>query len=70
MNELKNYHDLKRAQYRGLQNTQMQAFFAAIAINIKRLVFFVSLKYRVIVIVFRSYFSTGHTHLRTRIKRP
>ena len=22
MNELKNYHDLKRAQYRGLKNTQ------------------------------------------------
>ena len=26
MNELKNYHDLKRAQYRGLQNTQIQAY--------------------------------------------
>ncbi len=23
MNELKNYHDLKRAQYRGLENTQL-----------------------------------------------
>ncbi|MFA5880460.1 MAG: IS1182 family transposase [Candidatus Margulisiibacteriota bacterium] len=41
MNELKNYHDLKRAQYRGLQNTQIQAYFAAIALNIKRLVFFI-----------------------------
>jgi hypothetical protein len=40
MNELKNYHDLKRAQYRGLKNTQIQAYFAAIALNIKRLVFF------------------------------
>jgi len=40
MNELKNYHDLKRAQYRGLQNTQIQAYLAAIALNIKRLVFF------------------------------
>lgn len=59
MNELKNYHDLKRAQYRGLQNTQMQAFFAAIAINIKRLVFFVLFNYRLIVIIIRSYFSTG-----------
>lgn len=39
MNELKNYHDLKRAQYRGLENTQIQAYFAAMAINIKRLVF-------------------------------
>lgn len=41
MNELKNYHDLKRAQYRGLQNTQIQAYFAAMALNIKRLVFFI-----------------------------
>ena len=40
MNELKNYHDLKRAQYRGLENTQIQAYFAAMALNIKRLVFF------------------------------
>ena len=39
--ELKNYHDLKRAQYRGLQNTQIQAYFAAMALNIKRLVFFI-----------------------------
>ncbi|HHF7374205.1 TPA: transposase [Legionella bozemanae] len=31
MNELKNYHDLKRAQYRGLENTQIQAYFAAMA---------------------------------------
>ncbi|HHF7375615.1 transposase [Legionella bozemanae] len=41
MNELKNYHDLKRAQYRGSENTQIQAYFAAMALNIKRLVFFV-----------------------------
>ena len=41
MNELKNYHDLKRAQYRGLKNPQIQAYFAAIALNIKRLVFFI-----------------------------
>ena len=43
MNELKNYHDLKRAQYRGIHNVQIQAYFAAIAINIKRLIFFVIL---------------------------
>ncbi|GAN28253.1 transposase DDE domain protein [Legionella pneumophila] len=41
MNELKNYHDLKRAQYRGLDNTQIQAYFSAMALNIKRLVFFI-----------------------------
>ena len=40
MNELKNYPDLKHTQYRGLQNTQIQAYFAAMALNIKRLVFF------------------------------
>ncbi|WP_176695273.1 transposase [Legionella massiliensis] len=44
MNELKNYHDLKRAQYRGLENTQIQAYFAAIALNIKKLVFFILCK--------------------------
>lgn len=52
MNELKNYHDLKRAQYRGLKNTQIQAYFAAIALNIKRLVFFYHsiLRYQVLFI--------------------
>lgn len=40
MNELKNYHDLKRAQYRGLENTQIKAYFAAMALNTKRLIFF------------------------------
>jgi len=39
MNELKNYHTLSRAQYRGINNVQIQAYMAAIAINIKRLVF-------------------------------
>jgi IS5 family transposase len=39
MNELKNYHTLSRAQYRGIKNVQIQAYMAAIAINIKRLVF-------------------------------
>ena len=52
MNELKNYHDLKRAQYRGLENTQIQAFFAAMALNIKRLVFFVLHKIILILIQF------------------
>ena len=40
MNELKNYHTLSRAQYRGIENVQIQAYMAAIAINIKRLVFY------------------------------
>ncbi len=39
MNKLKNYHTLSRAQYRGINNVQIQAYMAAIAINIKRLVF-------------------------------
>lgn len=50
MNELKNYHDLKRAQYRGLQNTQIQAYLAAIALNIKRLVFFIIYYYMTFLI--------------------
>lgn len=39
MNELKNYHCMFKAIYRGLENVQIQAYMAAIAINIKRLVF-------------------------------
>ena len=39
MNELKNYHCMTKAKYRGLDNVQIQAYMAAIAINIKRLVF-------------------------------
>lgn len=39
MNEIKNYHTLSRAQFRGLENVQIQAYMAAIAINIKRLVY-------------------------------
>ncbi len=39
MNELKNYHSLSKATYRGLNNVQIQAYMAAIVINIKRLVF-------------------------------
>lgn len=39
MNELKNYHGLAKAQYRGLDNVQIQAYMAAIAINIKRIIF-------------------------------
>ncbi|KTD14377.1 IS1182 family transposase [Legionella israelensis] len=41
MNELKNQNGLLRAQSRGIENVQKQAYLAAIAINIKRLVFFV-----------------------------
>lgn len=40
MNELKNYHCLSKAKYRGLDNVQIQAYMAAITINIKRLVNF------------------------------
>ena len=39
MNELKNYHGLNKARFRGLQNMKIQAYMAAIAVNIKRLVF-------------------------------
>lgn len=49
MNELKNYHDLKRAQYRGLENTQIQAYFAAMALNIKRLIFFILYKIALLI---------------------
>lgn len=34
MNKLKNHHDLKRAQYGGLQNTKFKAYLADIALNV------------------------------------
>lgn len=40
MNELKNYHCLSKAKYRGLDNVQIQTYMAAVIINIKRLVSF------------------------------
>lgn len=40
MNELKNYHGLNRAHYRGLDNVGIQGYMAAIAINIKRIIYF------------------------------
>lgn len=40
MNELKNYHGLNRANYRGLDNVSIQGQMTAIAINIKRIVSF------------------------------
>ncbi|KTD33017.1 transposase [Legionella nautarum] len=43
MNELKNHNGLLRAKYRGIENIQIQAYMASIAINIKRLVFFILL---------------------------
>ncbi|CEG59182.1 IS1182 family transposase [Legionella fallonii] len=43
MNELKHYHGLGKARYRGLVNVQIQSYLAAIAINIKRFVFFLCL---------------------------
>ncbi|MCL4415939.1 MAG: hypothetical protein M1365_04460 [Actinobacteria bacterium] len=67
MNELKNYHDLKRAQYRGLQNTQIQAYFAAMALNIKRLVFFIVYHFIEEMIIYWSCFSTGRPVLFTSI---
>lgn len=41
MNELKNHNGLLRAKYRGMESIQIQAYMASIAINIKRLVFFI-----------------------------
>lgn len=62
MNELKNYHCLSRAKYRGLDNAQIQAYMAAIAINVKRIVNFLLLS---IILHFmgkiRSSFTTGWT---------
>jgi len=46
MNELKNYHGLFKAKYRGLNNVQIQAYMAAMAINIKRMVFLLIILYR------------------------
>jgi transposase len=40
MNELKNCNGLGRANYRGLDNVRVQGYMAAIAINIKRIVYF------------------------------
>jgi hypothetical protein len=39
MNELKNCNGLSRAKWRGLKEVQKQAYMAAIAINIKRIIF-------------------------------
>ena len=58
MNELKNYHTLSRAQYRGIENVQIQAYMAAIAINIKRLVFCLLFLLLALVILFTP-FATG-----------
>ena len=40
MNELKNCHGLNRANYRGLKHVETQGYMAAIAINIKRIIFY------------------------------
>ena len=40
MNELKNCNGLGRANYRSLDNVRVQGYMAAIAINIKRIVYF------------------------------
>lgn len=40
MNELKNVHGLNRAHYRRLANVQIQGYMAAMAINIKRIIFY------------------------------
>ena len=45
MNEIKNYHGLNRAHYRGLDNVKIQGYMAAIAINIKRIVFCIFVLY-------------------------
>ena len=45
MNELKNHNGLLRVKYRGINNVQIQAYMTAIAINIKRQVFFVLIRF-------------------------
>ena len=40
MNELKNCHGLNRSHYRGLDNVSIQGYMAAIAVNIKRIIYF------------------------------
>ena len=62
MNELKNYHGLSKARYRGIDNVQIQAYMAAIAINIKRIVFsLLFCRYLIILLKMKSPFSTGRT---------
>jgi IS5 family transposase len=36
LSELTRYHGLRRARYRGLPKVQLQTFFTAAAVNIKR----------------------------------
>lgn len=60
MNELKNYHCLSKAKYRGLDNMQIQAYIAAVVINIKRLVNFLLFSFISHYMVNnRSTFTTG-----------
>lgn len=60
MNELKNYHSLSKAQCRGINNAQIQAYMAATAINIKRLVdFLLLLNQWVLMVIDRPPFATG-----------
>ncbi|MBA2648847.1 MAG: transposase [Legionella sp.] len=60
MNELKNYHCLLKAKYRGIDNAQIQAYMAATAINIKRLVnLLLALSRWIILIKSRPPFTTG-----------
>lgn len=64
MNELKNYHCLSKARYRGLDNVQIQAYMAAIAINIKRLINFLLLSIIFYFVdKFRPSFTTGRVVL-------
>ena len=36
LSELKRYHGLRRARYRGLKKVGLQCYFTAVAVNIKR----------------------------------
>ncbi len=58
MNELKNYHCLAKARFRGIHNVQIQAYMAAIAINIKRIVFLFFINV-LILLKYKLPFATG-----------
>jgi hypothetical protein len=60
MNKLKNYHGLAKARFRGIHNVQIQAYMAAIAINIKRIVFLFFIN-GLMLLKCKQPFATGRT---------
>ncbi len=61
----KNYHCLAKARFHGIHNVQIQAYMAAIAINIKRLgfLFFINV---LILLKCKLPFATGRSVFRDK----